>query len=199
VGLYALQRPTACAIWFWEIVGQNNCDPTECLTIKTGVLLSGVSMKVRDLLSGPTIGSSRTWTIYSGIVLAILWTGTSLEKIPGIGWLGENDHTRYVIMFGVLIFMVVSHLANWMNDYYADASHSAIDTFGKNLPKGNEERVINFLNKNRGIDLGDKNHLLDDATHEFRRQFTKCTNLKSPPALRWCRHFSFGQQLAGKM
>lgn len=87
-------------------------------------------MKVNEILSATTIGSSRALSIFSASVIAVNWTGTSLETLPAIGSLKADEKTLAWMVFGVLIFMAVTHFVNWWNDTRSFESSQLRETFG---------------------------------------------------------------------
>lgn len=76
-------------------------------------------MKVNEILSAPTIGSSRALTVYSTTVCAVVLTGTSFKSLPAIGSLNGTEHLLAGLAFGVLFFMSLAHGFNWWNDKLA--------------------------------------------------------------------------------
>jgi len=86
-------------------------------------------MKVSELLSAPTVGSSRALTAYSIALLAILVTGTKFSSIPGIGQLEGDETSKVNIAVAVLVFMSLSHFVNWLNDVRSNEASAARDEF----------------------------------------------------------------------
>jgi len=77
-------------------------------------------MKVSELLSAPTLTSSRTLTVFSATVLVVLWTDTDPTKLPLLRGLNLDNVLVYWLLLIILGFMSVAHLVNWINDAVAN-------------------------------------------------------------------------------
>ena len=112
-----------------------------------------MSKTVGELLSSPTISSSRFLSTYSIALLAILWTGTELRVIPGLGEIGESEATRASVALLVCIFATVSHAINWKNDTTAklalnqNTEYKKLRGFDKSRRMSSPEIYLEHLNK----------------------------------------------------
>lgn len=77
-------------------------------------------MKVGELLSGPTLTSSRTLTVFAATVSVVIVTGSDFSKLPLLGGLTIEETQVYWLLLGLLAFLSVVHFVNWFNDVVAD-------------------------------------------------------------------------------
>lgn len=98
----------------------------------------GHIVKVNDLLSSATIGSSRALSGYAAIVFVVLWAGTPPQNIPPMSSLELKLFDAYAFAAILLVFMIVAHAVSFTNDILSVARDQSL-TRADNLDKHDEE------------------------------------------------------------
>ncbi len=120
------------------------------------------------LLSGSTIVSSRTLTIYSATIVLIRTTNTKLEDVPAVSWLSKGETNPYWIVLLILLFMSVSHYLNWWHDISSSKALTKLEHF-RNVSKGTAdvENPFQYLMDNIDNDPM-RNH--DELSEEMKEK-----------------------------
>ncbi len=77
-------------------------------------------MKVGELLSGPTLTSSRALTVFAATVLIVVWTETDPTQLPLLRGFNLVATNVYWLLAGLLAFLAVVHGLNWSNDVVSE-------------------------------------------------------------------------------
>lgn len=89
-------------------------------------------MKVNELLSTVTIGSSRTLSIYSATLIAVSITETPFKNVPILAFLNNaSENTLAIAAIVILAFVAVSHSLNWQNDVVSRSYSESIQRYEK--------------------------------------------------------------------
>lgn len=117
-------------------------------------------LKVGDLLSGPTIVSSRTLTIFAATIIVIWATNTKLEDVPAVSWISKGDIDPYWVILIILIFMSASHAINWWNDIGSHKARSELRAFRATVKRESDlENPTKFLDSSSSLSTGSQNSL----------------------------------------
>ncbi|MEO9875319.1 MAG: hypothetical protein ABJM26_04855 [Anderseniella sp.] len=92
-------------------------------------------MKVGDLLSGPTLTSSRTLTVFAATILIVVWTDTNPKDLPLLKGLNLDQTNVYWLLSGLLFFLSVVHVVNWWNDNTSERKANLSDAHAVILRK----------------------------------------------------------------
>lgn len=127
-------------------------------------------MKVSDLLSSATIGSSRALSTFAATVLLVHISGVRISEVPVIEFLDLTERQANWVVTLLLAFLVVTHNINFRTDRL-DAAVKEHDERAKTfaaMPPG-EERELEVMSLEYRDDVKKAQSLARESRKEQKR------------------------------